>query len=117
SVRRAARLEASGCANAVIGVSRGLDSTLALLVSVEAMRRLSRPASAILAVSMPGMGTTEGTRKSAAELAARVGAAFREVSIVKAVEQHFKDIGHDPAITDVVYENSQARERTQILFD
>ncbi len=113
----ARRLEASGSATAVIGISGGLDSTLALLVTVETMRRLSRPASAILAVSMPGMGTTERTRKSAADLAVRAGATFREVPIVAAVSQHFKDIGHDPSVHDVVYENSQARERTQILFD
>ncbi|HLF93046.1 MAG TPA: NAD(+) synthase [Planctomycetota bacterium] len=113
----ARRLEASASATAVIGVSGGLDSTLALLVAVEAMRKISRPATAILAVSMPGMGTTERTRKSAADLSARVGATFREIPIVAAVEQHFKDIGHDPKAHDVVYENSQARERTQVLFD
>jgi NAD+ synthase (glutamine-hydrolysing) len=113
----ARRLEASGSTTAVIGVSGGLDSTLALLVTVEALRRLSRPVSQILAVSMPGLGTTERTRRSAAELAARVGATFREIPILAAVGQHFRDIRHDPATHDIVYENSQARERTQVLFD
>jgi NAD+ synthase (glutamine-hydrolysing) len=113
----ARRLQASRSDAAVIGVSGGLDSTLALLVSVEAMRLLGRPASRVLAVSMPGFGTTEGTRGSAADLAARLGVDFREISIARAVEQHFRDIGHDPRAHDVVFENAQARERTQILFD
>ncbi len=113
----ARRLEASGSDAAVIGVSGGLDSTLALLVSVEAMRRLGRPASKVLAVSMPGPGTSEGTRASAAALASRLGTGFREIPIGAAVAQHFRDIGHDPSVHDTVFENAQARERTQILFD
>jgi NAD+ synthase (glutamine-hydrolysing) len=113
----ARRLESSGAHSAVIGVSGGLDSTLALLVTHEAVRRLSRPSSSILAVSMPGLGTTEGTRKNAAKLAREVGATFLEIPIRAAVEQHFRDLAHDPSRHDVVFENSQARERTQILFD
>jgi len=113
----ARRLQSSRSEAAVIGVSGGLDSTLALLVGVEALRLLHQPASRVLAVSMPGFGTTEATRGSAADLAARLGVAFREIPIGKAVEQHFRDIGHDPRVHDVVFENSQARERTQILFD
>jgi NAD+ synthase (glutamine-hydrolysing) len=113
----ARRIEASGSETAVIGVSGGLDSTLALLVSVEAMRRLGRSAAGVLGVSMPGPGTTEGTRGSASALAGRLGVTFREIPIGKAVEQHFRDIGHDPSVHDVVFENTQARERTQVLFD
>ena len=113
----ARRLEASSSENAVIGISGGLDSTLALLVSVRAMERLGRPPARVLAVSMPGFGTTERTRRSAKELADCLGVTFREVSIVEAVERHFRDIGHDLRTHDVVFENAQARERTQILFD
>jgi NAD+ synthase (glutamine-hydrolysing) len=113
----ARRLEASRSETAVIGVSGGLDSTLALLVGVEAMRLLGRPPSKVLGVSMPGPGTTEQTRASASALSKRLGVTFREISIAKAVEQHFRDIGQEPTTYDVVYENSQARERTQILFD
>ncbi len=113
----ARRLQVGELETAVIGVSGGMDSTLALLVSVEAMKKLGRPSAKVLAVSMPGMGTTERTRSSASALAARLGAAFREISIRAAVEQHFRDIGHDPGVHDNVFENSQARERTQVLFD
>jgi NAD+ synthase (glutamine-hydrolysing) len=113
----ARRLDASSAKMAVIGVSGGLDSTLALLVALEAIRRLSRSSSSILAVSMPGLGTTERTRQNAARLSREVGATFLEIPIRAAVEQHFRDLSHDPATHDVVFENSQARERTQILFD
>jgi NAD+ synthase (glutamine-hydrolysing) len=113
----ARRLMLGGCTIPVIGISGGLDSTLAILVAVEAVQKLGAAASTVQAVSMPGPGTTERTRGQAAALAARLGVSFREIPIGPAVEQHFKDIGHDPSVHDVVYENSQARERTQILFD
>jgi NAD+ synthase (glutamine-hydrolysing) len=101
----------------VLGLSGGLDSTLAVLVAVGALKLLGKPASTVQAVSMPGPGTTERTRSGAAALAARLGVSFREIPIGAAVAQHFQDIGHDPSKHDVVFENSQARERTQILFD
>jgi NAD+ synthase (glutamine-hydrolysing) len=100
----------------VIGVSGGLDSTLALLVCREACRRLDKPASHIEAVSMPGFGTTEGTKSSARRLAEAVGANFREIPIAEAVREHLAAIGHGGE-PDVVYENAQTRERTQILMD
>jgi NAD+ synthase (glutamine-hydrolysing) len=108
----ARRLEAARAERAVIGVSGGLDSTLALLVCVEAAKR--RP-TGILGVSMPGPGTSDRTRKSAAALAKVLDVEFREIPIHAAVEQHLRDLGHKGV--DVVYENAQARERTQILFD
>lgn len=111
------RLRLQGCSTPVLGLSGGLDSTLALLVAVEAVKRLARPASTVQAVSMPGPGTTDRTRQAAAALAAKLGVSFREIPIGAAVTQHFKDIGHDPDDHDVVFENAQARERTQILFD
>jgi NAD+ synthase (glutamine-hydrolysing) len=113
----ARRLQIQGCSIPVIGLSGGLDSTLALLVAVEAVRRLGAKASTVQAVSMPGPGTTDRTRQAAAALAAQLDVSFREIPIGAAVTQHFKDIGHDPQVHDVVFENSQARERTQILFD
>jgi NAD+ synthase (glutamine-hydrolysing) len=113
----ARRLKLGGGAVPVLGLSGGLDSTLAVLVAVEAVKKLGGAPSYVLAVSMPGPGTTERTRTAAAALAARLGVTFREILIGPAVEQHFKDIGQDPSCHDVVYENSQARERTQILFD
>ena len=103
--------------HAVIGLSGGLDSTLALLVTVRAFDALGLPRQGILAASMPGFGTTVRTKSNAQSLAESLGVSFREISIHKAVEQHFADIDHDPAVTDVTYENSQARERTQILMD
>jgi len=117
SVGLARRIQASDSRVAVVGVSGGLDSTLALVVAVDAMRRLDRVPSSVVAVSMPGAGTTERTRALSRELASALGAAFREIPIHAAVTQHFADIGHDPDTYDVVYENAQARERTQILFD
>ena len=113
----ARRLQLGGCSVPVLGLSGGLDSTLAVLVAVEAVKQLGSPASTVQAVSMPGPGTTDRTRQSAAALAARLGVSFREIPIGPAVAQHFKDIGHDPNTHDVVFENAQARERTQILFD
>ncbi len=113
----ARRMMAARSERAVLGLSGGLDSTLALLVVLETMKYLSRGPESILCVSMPGLGTTDRTKVSAAELARCAGVEFREIPIAAAVNQHFSDIGHDPRTFDVVYENSQARERTQILFD
>ena len=113
----ATRLSHTGTRRAVIGLSGGLDSTLALLVTVRAFDALGLDRTGITAVSMPGFGTTTRTKSNAENLAENLGVSFREVSIHAAVEQHFRDIGHDPAVTDVTYENSQARERTQILMD
>ncbi len=107
-----------GCsARPVVGVSGGLDSTLALHVAVRATRLLARSPADVVAVSLPGPGTSGRTRRSASALASALGVTFREIPIAAAVEQHFRDLGHDPSRHDVVYENSQARERTQILFD
>ena len=102
---------------AVVGVSGGLDSTLALLVAVEAMHRLGRPASDVHAVTMPGFGTTGRTYDNARKLMQLLGVTVREIPIREAVLQHFADIGHDPQVHDLTYENAQARERTQILMD
>src|SRR5436190_1931545 len=113
----ARRLQLGGCSVPVLGLSGGLDSTLAVLVAVEAVKRCGAPPSTVQAISMPGPGTSERTRQAAAALAAQLGVSFREIPIGPAVSQHFKDIGHDPKIHDVVFENAQARERTQILFD
>lgn len=111
------RLAHTNCKTAVIGISGGLDSTLALLVTVRAFDLLGKPHSDILAVTMPGFGTTDRTYDNAVKLIRCLGAEFREVNIGQAVTVHFGDIGHDPSIHDVTYENSQARERTQILMD
>ncbi|MDM8301125.1 NAD(+) synthase [Collinsella tanakaei] len=111
------RLAHTGTEHAVIGLSGGLDSTLALLVTVRAFDALGLARTGITAVSMPGFGTTGRTKGNAETLARALGVDFREISIRAAVERHFSDIGHDPAVTDVTYENSQARERTQILMD
>ena len=111
------RMEHTGCKKAVLGVSGGLDSTLALLAAVRAADLLSRPRGDILAVTMPCFGTTGRTRGNAEALCALLGVGFRTVDIGAAVTRHFADIGHDPAVTDVTYENCQARERTQVLMD
>lgn len=103
--------------NAVIGVSGGLDSTLALLVCVEAMRQLGRPAADVYAVTMPCFGTSDRTYRNAWELMRTLGVDAKEINIKKAVTLHFEDIGHDPSVHNGTYENSQARERTQILMD
>ena len=103
--------------NAVIGVSGGLDSTLALLVAVEAMKRLGRPTTDVYAVTMPCFGTSDRTYQNALELMKLLGVSVKEVNIRKAVMQHFEDIGHDPNVRNTTYENAQARERTQILMD
>lgn len=117
SVALARRLEASRSRTAVIGISGGLDSTLALIVTTMAFDFLGRDRKDIYGVTMPGFGTTARTHSNASELTSLLGCTPREVSIAQAVDQHFKDIGHNPEIHDVTYENSQARERTQILMD
>ena len=113
----AKRLRHTNAKSAVIGLSGGLDSTLALLVTAEAFRLAKLELSGIIAVTMPGFGTTDRTYTNATILAKESGAALLEVSIKDAVIQHFKDISHDINVHDVTYENSQARERTQILMD
>lgn len=113
----AKRLDATCSKRAVIGLSGGLDSTLALLVVAETFKLLNRPASEILALTMPGFGTTKRTKNNAVELAKLLGVELCTVDIQKACLQHFADIGHDPQKLDVTYENVQARERTQILMD
>ena len=104
-------------AKAVIGISGGLDSTLALLVAVEAMRQLGRPMTDVCGVTMPCFGTSDRTYGNSWELMRRLGISAREINIRNAVSGHFADIGHDPAVHNGTYENSQARERTQILMD
>ena len=111
------RLEYIGCPCAVLGISGGLDSTLALLVAVRALDLLGRPRTDMIAVTMPGFGTTHRTRSNAELLCEKLGVTLRTVSIAAAVRQHFKDIGHDESVTDTTYENAQARERTQVLMD
>ncbi len=102
---------------AVIGISGGLDSTLALLVTAKAFDLLGKERSDIIAVTMPGFGTTDRTYDNAVAMIKELGATFREIDIKASVRQHFADIGHDENIHNVTYENSQARERTQILMD
>ena len=111
------RLSAIGGAKAVIGISGGLDSTLALLVAVEAMRQMGRPASDVYGITMPCFGTSDRTYSNSWELMRTLGITAREISIKNAVSLHFEDIGHDPAVHNATYENAQARERTQILMD
>lgn len=111
------RLEHTNCKAAVVGISGGLDSTLALLVMVRACDMLGLPRHSIVTVTMPCFGTTDRTYGNACTLMRCLGTDFREVNIREAVTQHFKDIGHDPAKTDVTFENAQARERTQVLMD
>ena len=113
----AQRLNATHCSKLVIGISGGLDSTLALLVATRTFDRLGIDRPGIIGVTMPGFGTTGRTHANALTLMQTLGVTSREISIVAAVNQHFADIGHDPAVHDVTYENSQARERTQILMD
>ena len=113
----AQRLKATGCKCLVVGISGGLDSTLALLVATRAFDRLKLDRKGIIGVTMPGFGTTGRTHSNALTLMDALGVTFREIPIGPAVELHFKDIGHDPEVKDVTYENCQARERTQILMD
>ncbi len=102
---------------AVIGISGGLDSTLALLVTVKAFDKLDLDRKGIIGITMPGFGTTDRTHNNAVKLMETLGVTIREINIAKAVTQHFEDIGQNPNVHDVTYENSQARERTQILMD
>ena len=111
------RLAHTRAKTAVVGISGGLDSCLALLVMVRAMDLLERPRTDIVAVTMPCFGTTARTHRNARELCRCLGVTLREVDITAAVRQHFADIGHDPAQQNVTYENGQARERTQVLMD
>lgn len=113
----AKRLEHVGSSGAVVGISGGLDSTLALLVCCEAMKLLGRPNSDILGITMPGFGTTDRTYHNAIDLMKSLGVTIKEISIKDACIQHMKDIEHDHKVKDITYENTQARERTQILFD
>ena len=111
------RLKHTGCRNVTVGISGGLDSTLALLVTAKAFDLLGMDRGSITAVTMPCFGTTDRTYQNACELTRRLGAALKEVDIKKAVRQHFEDIGHSEEDHDVTYENCQARERTQVLMD
>ena len=113
----AKRLSHTGVKSAVIGLSGGLDSTLALLVTVRAFDLLGLPRDGIRTITMPGFGTTKHTKSNALKLAGTLGTTTEEIRIHKAVKQHFEDIGQNPETLDVTYENSQARERTQILMD
>ncbi|MFU0825332.1 NAD(+) synthase [Clostridium sp.] len=113
----AKRLNHTGINKVVIGISGGLDSTLALLVSIRTLDMLKLPRKNIIAITMPGFGTTDRTYNNAVLLCKELGTDFREINIVDACLQHFKDIGHAAEIHDVTYENVQARERTQILMD
>ena len=113
----AKRLQHIGCKSVVVGISGGLDSTLALLVCVRTYDRLGLSREGIVGVTMPGFGTTDRTYRNAMQLMEELGITIREVSIRKACEQHFEDIGHDMSVHNITYENGQARERTQILMD
>ena len=111
------RLEHTGAKTAVVGLSGGLDSTLALLITALAMGMLHRPASDIIAITMPCFGTTKRTKDNAVLLAERMGAALQTIPIGDTVRSHFRDIGHSMEDQDVTFENAQARERTQVLMD
>ena len=113
----AKRLVHTNCQHVVVGISGGLDSTLALLVCVRTFDKLGYDRKGIVGVTMPGFGTSDRTHDNATMLMQLLGISQMEISIAKAVKQHFEDIGHDIKIHDVTYENSQARERTQILMD
>ncbi|HBC85548.1 MAG TPA: NAD(+) synthase [Lentisphaeria bacterium] len=113
----AKRLGHTKSSKAVIGISGGLDSTLALLVSMQAMKLIGKKSNDIIAITMPGFGTTGRTYKNAVKLCQLSGTELREIDIKAACKDHFKEIGHNPKVHDVTYENVQARERTQILMD
>ena len=113
----AKRLIHTGCKHVVLGVSGGLDSTLALLVCVRTFDKLKLDSKGIIGVTMPGFGTTDRTYQNAIHLMEKLNISIREISIAKSVTQHFEDIGHDMSVHDITYENGQARERTQILMD
>lgn len=117
STALARRLSAIHCSKVTIGISGGLDSTLALLVCAEAFKKLELNPKGIIGITMPGFGTTQRTYQNSLALCEQIGTTLLEVPIREACLQHFKDIGHDPAIHDITYENVQARERTQILMD
>lgn len=111
------RLSHTGSKSVVVGISGGLDSTLALLVAAKAFDALSKDRSGIVAVTMPCFGTTDRTYQNACKMSVKLGASLREVSIAESVARHFLDIGHEIESHDVTYENAQARERTQVLMD
>jgi NAD+ synthase (glutamine-hydrolysing) len=111
------RIETTHSTCIVVGVSGGLDSTLALLVSAQAVKNLGLPSTTVTGITMPGFGTTDRTKNNSIELMKYLGCDIKEISIVDSVRQHFKDIGQDENIHDITYENCQARERTQILMD
>lgn len=111
------RLEHIHCKSAVLGISGGLDSTLALIVTAKAFDLLNIPRENIIAITMPCYGTTKRTYTNAIDLVKSIGATFREVEIKEAVGIHFRDIGHDESNHNITYENAQARERTQVLMD
>lgn len=113
----ARRLEHVGAKTAVLGVSGGLDSTLALLVTARAFDLLKKPRTEILAVAMPGFGTSDKTKNNSFALVKEMGVTAKTISVSDTVSRHFVDIGHDPAVHDVTYENAQARYRTMILMD
>ena len=113
----AKRIRHTGAEKTVIGISGGLDSTLALIVCSEAMLLLHRPRTDIIAVTMPCFGTSDRTRNNARRLCALIGTQLREVDITESVKQHFADISHDPELHNTAFENAQARERTQVLMD
>ncbi len=113
----AKRVLHTGCETLVVGISGGLDSTLALLVCTKTFDRLGKSRRGIVGITMPGFGTTDRTYTNAIRLMQELGVTIREIDITEACEQHFKDIGHDIGEHDITYENSQARERTQILMD
>jgi NAD+ synthase (glutamine-hydrolysing) len=111
------RIEATKSKCIVVGVSGGLDSTLALLVSAQAVKNLGLKSTTVMGITMPGFGTTRRTKDNSHELMKYLGCDIKEISIVNSVRQHFKDIGQDENVHDITYENCQARERTQILMD
>lgn len=111
------RIETTKSKCVVVGVSGGLDSTLALLVSAQAVKNLGLPSATVLGITMPGFGTTSRTKNNSTKLMEILGCDIREISIVNSVRQHFKDIGQNEEVHDITYENCQARERTQILMD
>lgn len=111
------RLKAISCSRVVVGLSGGLDSTLTLLVAVEAFKEMKADLKQIYALTLPALGTTSLTRTNAEILSKELGVSFQAIDIKAAVDLHFRDIGHDPSVTNAAYENAQARERTQILMD
>ncbi len=117
SVGLARRMEHTGAKKLILGVSGGLDSTLALLVALEGCKRLELPASTVLAVQLPGFGTTPRTHNNAETLCRELGVDTMHIDITPGARQHFADLGHDPAVLDVTYENTQARLRTQLLMN